>query len=67
MNDTQGDYTVYFHPCTNVQIMTKSGEKCANGNNVSVRFKIQSCNDLNLTVYMSLVVSICRNYYARVL
>ncbi|KAM0728913.1 Cation-dependent mannose-6-phosphate receptor [Formica fusca] len=44
LNDTQGDYTVYFHPCTNVQIMTKSGEKCANGNNVSICMLNQQTN-----------------------
>ncbi|XP_050454779.1 uncharacterized protein LOC126853227 [Cataglyphis hispanica] len=34
--DTQGDYTVYFHPCANVQIKTEKGEICANGSNVSL-------------------------------
>ncbi|XP_025270428.1 uncharacterized protein LOC105252892 isoform X1 [Camponotus floridanus] len=36
LEDTLGDYTIYFHPCTNVKIKTQSNIMCANESKLSV-------------------------------
>ncbi|XP_072761827.1 uncharacterized protein [Anoplolepis gracilipes] len=35
-NDTQNNFTVYFHPCTNVKIKTENNTFCSNGSKVSI-------------------------------